>query len=465
MRNKVTDSPGAVSDEERQFNRMTQTPVAALVLQLGLPTTISMLVTNIYNLVDTDYVSELGTSQSGAIGVVFALMAIIQAFGFMFGHGAGSNIGRLLGAHETEKAGRFGSTSMFMGLVSGLMITVFGFLFQPSLMRLLGSTETILPYAIEYSRYILLAAPFMVISCIMNNILRYEGRATYAMIGLVSGAVINIFGDWYLIRECELGVGGAGISTAVSQVISCGILAIPFIRNMTQTRFRIKNITLKWNFIWLILSIGFPSMMRQGLNSISTMILNGMAKPYGDAAIAAMSIVARVIGLMFCVGLGIGQGFQPVCGFNYGSRKYERVKKSYWFTFTFSMCFLGLIGAVGFIFAQPIMLHFSEEAQVVSIGTAALRFQTLSLICMPMTVTGNMLFQSVGKSGRATFLAATRSGLYFIPVILITGNLLGIRGIESAQAIADVLAAITTLPIVLSFLHKLPEDGVGAEAM
>ncbi len=460
------------SSTDDRYNMMTETPTGALVLRLGLPTTVSMLVTTIYNMADTYFVSSLGTSQSGAVGVVFALMAIIQAFGFMFGHGAGSNIGRLLGAHRTERAGAFASTSVLFGLTVGVLITVLGLSFMVPLMNLLGSTPTILPYAKDYAFYILLAAPMMVLGCITNNILRYEGKATFAMIGLVSGGILNMFGDYYLIEVLGLGVSGAGIATAVSQCVSAAILLVPFLTGKTQSRLSIKSIfrdpenpdivrpgLFDWAMVGSIIAIGMPSLMRQGLNSISTMILNSSAKPYGDAAISAMSIVAKVIGFMFCIGLGIGQGFQPVAGFNYGARKYTRVKSAYRFTLIFSIALLGVVGLFGFIFAEPIVTIFRDDPDVISTGTAALRFQAASLLFLPITVTGNMLFQSTGKSLRATFLAATRSGLYFIPTILILRKILGLTGIECSQAIADLLGGLTTIPFVVTFLRSFPPDG------
>lgn len=452
------------SSAEAQFKKMTETPVNKLVLSLGLPTTISMLVTNIYNMADTYFVSDINNSASGAIGIVFALMAIIQAFGFMYGHGAGSNIGRLLGAREVKKAGTFASMSLLMGLLSGAVIGIFGLLFQKPFMRLLGSTETILPYACDYSRYILIAAPMMVGSCVLNNILRYEGKASFAMIGLVSGGVLNIFGDFLLIKVLDMGVSGAGIATGVSQTISFIILLVPFLRGQTQSKFAVSLLTKDMKIVGNIIAIGMPSMMRQGLNSISTMILNKSAAPYGDAAIAAMSIVTRVVGLLFCVGLGIGQGFQPVAGFNYGAKKYKRVKSSYWFTYLFGTALLAVMSTIGFVFARDIIPFFREDPTVIEIGVKALRYQAVSLLFVPMTVTGNMLFQSCGKSKRATFLAMTRSGLYFIPAILIFSRLFGLTGIEISQAVADVLAALTTLPIVLCFLKSLPKETEQAEA-
>ena len=444
---------------QEQFKKMTETPIPKLVMRLGLPTTVSMLVTSIYNLVDTYFVSEINNSASGAIGVVFALMGVIQAFGFMFGHGAGSNISRRLGARDVEKARIYASTSMFLGLCAGSMILVFGLTFQEPFMRLLGSTETILPYSIEYSRFILIAAPAMVASCIMNNILRYEGKASFAMFGLVSGGLLNMLGDYILIRICGLGVTGAGISTAVSQYIGAVILFMPFLRKQVQSRFDPKLIRINGEIVPAILVTGLPSLIRQGLGSISTMVLNTTAKPYGDVAIAAMSISSRVIGFMFCVGLGICQGFQPVSAFNFGAKKYSRTRKAYFFTVVFGTILLCIVGLFGFIFAPWIVSKFRDDIDVIEIGAKALRYQSISLLFMVSAVSGTMLFQSIGMGFKASFLSLLRSGLFFIPMILILSRLFGLVGIECAQAAADVLSGVVTFPMVIAFFRKLPEDG------
>lgn len=444
---------------QEQYNRMTETPVHRLILTLSVPTIVSMLVTNIYNMADTYFVSTLGTSASGATGVVFGLMAIIQAFGFMLGHGAGSSISRQLGAKDIASARKFASTSFYLSLLCGAVIMVLGLIFQNPLMRLLGSTDSILPYARDYSTYILLAAPAMASGCVMNNILRYEGKAVYAMIGLTSGGILNIFGDYLFIRVFHMGIEGAGISTAVSQYISAMILLAPYLRGKVQSRFSLRYLTREWRDVWSIITVGMPSMMRQGLNSISVMVLNQCAAVYGDAAIAALSIVSRVINFLFCVGLGLGQGFQPVSAFNYGAKKYSRVKEAFRFT---TLCSTGVLAAAalaGAFFARPIVTMFRDDPQVISIGTFALRLQCISLVMMPVSVSGNMLFQSIGKSGRATFLSSTRSGLIFLPVLLLLSHYLGLLGIQLAQPAADVLSAAVTLPFLYEFFKTLPEDG------
>lgn len=438
-----------------QYKKMTETPVPKLILMLGIPTTISMLVTSIYNMADTYFVGQIGTSASGAIGVVFGLMAIIQAFGFMFGHGSGSIISRSLGAKNTERASIIASTGFLWAALAGVAISVFGLLFTNPLMRLLGSTDTILPYARTYAVFILLAAPFMTSSCVMNNVLRYEGRAALAMIGLVTGSLLNIFGDWLLVSRFQMGVAGAGISTAVSQTISFCILLSMFLCGKTESKLNIKWISKDWKDVLLICQTGLPSLMRQGLSSISTMILNGQAGIYGDAAVAAMSIVNRICFFIFSVGLGIGQGFQPVSAFNYGAKKYDRVRKGFYFTWAVGELLLGGFAIVGMFFSQNLVAIFRDDPKVIEIGNFALSIQLWALFFQPLAVCANMMFQSIGKNAVATFLSMLRSGLFFIPTILILANTLGLTGVEISQTVADILAFAVSVPFVINFMRDL----------
>ena len=438
------------------YIKMTETPVSRLIVSLGIPTTISMLVTSFYNMADTFFVGRIDTSASGAVGVVFGLMAIIQAFGFMFGHGAGSIIARKLGQRKQEDASVTASTSFACSLIAGLMIMVFGLLFVDPLMRLLGSTETILPYSRTYGTYILIAAPIMTGSCVLNNILRYEGRAMFAMVGLTTGGMLNIFGDWLLMTKFSMGMDGAGISTACSQCVSFFLLFYMFLSGKTQSKLSVRKCSWKINAIMNIVKTGFPSMMRQGLSSISTMILNGYAGAYTDAAVAAMSIVNRICFFIFAVGLGLGQGFQPVCAFNYGAKKYARVKKSFWFTVMAGEVMLGAFAVVGMFMSSELIGLFRDDPAVIEIGTFALRVQFISLFFIPLTVCGNMMFQSVGANGRATFLSALRSGLCFIPFLIVLTALFDLTGIQVSQAVADVATFVLTVPFVMSFFRKIP---------
>lgn len=444
----------------QQFEMMTKMPIPKLVIKLGIPTTISMLVTSIYNIADTFFVSQLGTSASGAIGIVFGLMAIIQAFGFMFGQGAGSIVSRMLGAEEVEEASRFATVSFVISLITGLCITILGLLFIHPLMYLLGSTDTIYPFARGYGIFILLSSPLMMGSFVLNNLLRFEGKASFAMIGLTIGAVLNIFGDYFLIVHAGMGMSGAGLSTAVSQTISFFILWYMFLSKRTQSILSWKHFRAPFHAAKEICITGLPSLLRQSLGSISTMLLNGQAAVYGDAAVAAMAIVNRISFFVFAVGLGIAQGFQPVSGYNYGARKYGRVRQAFYFTVGIGEVLLGATAVAGLLFAPQWISFFRDDPKVLEIGTLALRLQLIMLFLYPTLLCTNMMLQSVGWNKQASMLSTLRSGLFFVPMIMIFPALFGIRGIQIAQPLADLLSFLCSLPILIWFLKDLKKKEV-----
>lgn len=444
--------------KDAKYVKMTETPVSRLIISLGIPTTISMLITNIYNMADSYFVSQVSLSAGGATSIVFGIMSILQAFGFMFGHGAGSNISRMLGSRQIDRASKYASTGFFSALICGFLIMSVGLIFLEPLMRLLGSTETILPYAIDYGMWILIAAPAMTASCVLNNILRYEGMATLAMIGLTTGGILNMALDPLFIFTFDMGIAGAGLATALSQYISFCILLSMFLMKKTQSRLSARLAAGEPRILGDIIITGLPSFARQGLNSVSTMVLNAQAKVFGDAAIAAMGYVGRTSSLIFSVGLGIGQGFQPVSGFNYGAKKYSRVKKGTLFTLGFGAAFIGVISAVCFIFAPDIISLFRTEKEVIEIGSEALRIMCVFLLFLPISVVGTMLFQSIGKSISALILSCLQSGAVFIPLCLILPSFLGVLGIEMAQPVAYFVSAMVSLPMTLRFLKSLPKD-------
>ena len=448
------------SREDQQYMKMTQTPVPKLIVSLGIPTTISMLITNIYNMADTFYVSQISVAASGATGIVFALMAILQAFGFMFGHGAGSNISRQLGARKVERAKVFASTSFFLALLAGTIILILGMLFLEPLMYFLGSTDTILNDAKTYGMFILIAGPAMTVGCVLNNILRYEGKATFAMIGLTTGGILNMFLDPIFIFGLHMDIAGAGLSTAISQYISSVILLIPFLTGKTVTTISLKHITKDFRDVQNIVVTGLPSLMRQGLNSISTTLLNTQASVYGDVAIASMSVVARCGNLLFSFALGMAQGFQPVSAYNYGAKKYDRVKKATIFTMCFGVIVLGVLCTICFINSELIIALFRREPEIISIGSVALRYLCCALFLLPISAVGNMLFQSIGKSGRALFLASVQSGLVYIPLLAVLPHFIGITGIQIAQPIAYFVSASITLPFVYAFFKSLNKNDI-----
>ena len=438
-----------------QFRRMTETPIPQLVLSLAAPTILSMLITSIYNLADTFFVGQISTSASGAVGVVSSLMAIIQALGFMLGHGAGTIISRSLGSRDTTAATRFASTSFFTALVFGVVLAVAGLGTLPHFMMLLGSTETILPHACAYARPILIAAPLMISSLVMNNILRYEGKASFAMIGLVTGGVLNIALDPLFMFVFGLGTAGAGIATALSQSISFCILLSMFLRGKTVSQFRITAVTHSPAEFGTILMTGMPSFGRQGLNSIGGMLLNIAARGYGDAAVAGMSIVSRIFMFILSVVIGVGQGLQPVAAFNYGAHKFRRVRQAAIFTMGAAFCMLVVLVALCWVDSDALIRLFRDDPEVTAVALPAFHYQCLAILLQPVIVVANMTFQSVGKAGRATFLACCRQGVFFIPLILILPRTLGLMGVETCQPIADVFTFIVSLPFLLAFLNQL----------
>lgn len=440
-----------------QFEFMTQTNILPLIVQLSIPTIISMLVTNIYNLADTAFVGRLGNSQSGAVGIVFGYMSILQAVGFMFGQGSGSIISRLLGKKDAFSASETASTGFFCAFVFGLAAAFFSFLALDDLVMALGSTVTIKPYAKTYISYILIAAPFMTSSFVLNNILRYEGKAALGMIGLLTGALLNIIGDPIFMFGLKMGISGAGLSTALSQIISFFVLLSMFLTGKTISRLSWQIIILRPSYIWNIMATGLPSLLRQGLTSYATVLLNTYSRTYGDEAVAAMSIVSRIVFFVFSVALGIGQGFQPVSGFNYGAGKYSRVRSAYKITFILSESLMAIAVVGVFIASNSLIGVFRNDPTVIEIGTRALKLQMLAIMFLPPCMVTEMLFQSTGHKIGASVLSSMRSGLFFIPTLIILANIRGLSGIQEAQPIAYVLGILPSAAFALWFFKKLPK--------
>lgn len=437
---------------------MTKTPVSRLIIKLSIPAIISMMVTNVYNLVDTAFVGQLGNSASGAVGIVFGFMAVLQAIGFMFGNGSGSIISRLLGAKNTEQASKIASTGFFFTLLFGAAVAIISAFVLNPLVMLLGSTETISPYAQTYISYILVAAPFITASFTMNNLLRYEGKAALGMIGLIVGAVLNIAGDPILMFGINMGIAGAGLSTCISQIIGFFVLLSMFLLHKTQCRLSVKLIAPK--FLPEIIGTGLPSLLRQGLNSLSTVVLNNCAAVYGDAAVAAMSIVSRVIFFTFSFALGVGQGFQPVCGFNYGAKKYDRLKTAFYFSVMLAEIIVVVMSVGLILFPGEIVRIFRDDNTVMEIGSRALVLQGIAQLFLPFCMITEMALQSVGKKLGASVLSTLRNGLFFIPLLLILSNVRGLSGIQEAQPLAITLAVIPSAILAVRFFRELPKNTV-----
>lgn len=434
---------------------MTEQPVEKLVCRLAVPTIMSMLVTSFYNMADTFFVGKLDTQSTAAVGVVFSLMAIIQAVGFFFGHGSGNYISRQLGAGNTEEAEKMSAVGFFTSFLAGIVIMAVCIFFIQPLSYALGSTPTIQPYTVAYLRIILFGAPAMTASLVLNNQMRFQGSAFYAMIGIVSGAVINIVLDPLLIFACGMGVAGAALATTVSQYISFCFLLVMATKG-GNIRIRFRNFKPSLHFYKEIVRGGSPSLFRQGLASVATICLNHAAGVYGDAAIAGMSIVNRIMMFANSALIGFGQGFQPVCGFNYGAGKYKRVLKAFWFCVKLSLAVLLVLAVIVYLLAPQFVTAFRrDDAEVIAVGTAALRYTVIAFPLSSWMVMCNMMLQSIGKGLKASIVASARQGIFFLPLIAILPHLLGLTGVEICQAVSDVCALTVSIPIGFSVIREM----------
>ena len=434
---------------------MTQAPVGRLICSLAVPCIISMLVTAFYNMADTYFVGMLrSNAATGAVGVVFSMMSIIQAVGFFFGQGSGVYISRCLGQQDYNEASTMAATGFVSSLVTGGVICIAGEIFLEPLAYLLGSTDTILPYTKDYLRIILLGAPWMATSLVLNNQLRFQGSASYAMVGIVTGAVINIALDPLLMFGLKLGIAGAGWATIISQFISFCLLYIGCSKG-SNIHIRLKSAKFKWFYFVQIIKGGLPSLSRQILASFATICLNNAARVYGDAAIAAMGVVQRIVMFGASTMLGFGQGFQPVCGINFGAQRYDRVKDGFWFCVKYSTIFLAVAGAAGAFFAPQLIALFRDDPEVIAFGSTALRFQCVTFWVQGWIVMSAMMQQATGQTLPATFNSVARQGLFFIPAVLILPIFLDSLGIQMAQSMADFGTFLVALPIQFSILRKL----------
>ena len=456
----------AVKERERkQFVKMTQTPIPRLIISLGIPTMLSMMVTSLYNLADTAFVSNLGDPATAAISNLLALMSIIQAVGFTYGMGSGSVVSYLLGKRDREGADKTASSAMFIAIASGVLMMVIGLIFLTPIMKMFGCEGRTLEYAKDYALYILIAAPFMCMSYVLNNVLRAEGKAVFSMIGLVVGAVVNVALDPILIFGFGMEVAGAGLATCISQFLGFAVLLFMFLSKKTVVRLRLKSIDRKFDTYWKIISTGFPSFCRQILASICTTLLNNIAKQYGgDAAQAALGVVNKMFMLAFSISLGIGQGYQPVLGYNYSAKRYDRVRTGYLFTLAFSTVLMLIFAGACAILAPLIMRAFSLSAQARKIGVMTLRLQCISMPLLPLNFMIGLTYQVVGNKAIASILSVSRQGFFYIPTVLILPLVWQIFGVESCQMFSDIFAFFFAIPFTVIFFKDLRKRQARIEA-
>ena len=438
------------------YEFLTQAPVSRVILTMAVPTIVSMLVTCFYVIVDTYFVGQLNTQSTAAVGIVFPLMSLIQAIGSFFGHGSGAYMSRELGARRTDNASSMATTGLVYALLTGILIAVVALLFLRPLSLVLGSTATSLPFTEQYMAIILLGAPFQIASFTLNSQLRMQGNARYAMWGIISGALLNVILDPILIFACGLQLRGAAVATVIGQIVSVAVLlAMCHFRATTGVRLRPRFFSLHWHYVREVVYGGSPSLSRQGLASISVVLLNVAAAGYGDAAVAAMSIVSRVTMFVMAVIVGLGQGFQPFCGYCYGAAMYNRLRHGFWFTVRVGFVFLLCFSAFFFCFAEQTIAVFRDDAIVIAVGSTALRWHLAVYPLNAYIMAGNMMLQTTRRPIRANVLSSARRGLVFIPFILILPHLFGLMGIAMCQAVCDVVTFIIAIPIVRSAFREM----------
>lgn len=455
-----------MNEENSQYTIMTQTPVNRLIVSLAGPTIVSMMVTAFYNAADTYFVSLLSiTSATGAIGVVFPLMSFIQAVSFAISMGSGSWISRLLGQKKNDEANEVASSALAMALVFGTVIAAVPFVGSiTGLLRVIGATESILPFAEKYAQYVILGAPMLMGSMVLNKMLCAEGKARFSMIGIASGGILNILLDPFFILDFGLGLGtaGAAIATAISEAFSFIVLLVPYLRSRAEITLSVHGISRSFRRYIRVLLNGMPSFFRQALSSVSAILLNIFAAKYAfsqaDAAIAAMSVVSKVFMLSFSLIIGFGQGYQPVIGYNYGARIYPRARQAFFFTLTATTVMMTLLGVIGFLAAPQIIALFSSgdaDENMLRFGIYAFRAQCLSMPFIAMGNTSNMTFQSTGHVMLATLLSSCRQGIFLIPALLVLPHFSGLSGVFIAQPISDILTFFACLAVDIPFIRKL----------
>ena len=445
--------------EDLQAQRRTMmldTPLHKLIPKMALPTIVAMLINSIYSLADTFFVSSLGTSATAAVGVNVSIDNIIMMAGSFLAVGANSYIARLLGAKKEDEASSTLSTAFFCGCVFGLLVTVLGLVFTKNIVVFIGAVPSVVPYAMEYARFILLASPFMVTSFILSHCLRSEGSPIFSMMGMGIGGIINIILDPIFIFALDLGVAGAAIATTISKIIGFGILIFPYITRRSVLKLSVKNVCFASDIVREICLMGAPSLLRIGFTVVGNIVMNNLAGAYSDSAIAAVSVVSRIIMFPVSAVLGFGQGFQPVAGYNWGAKRYDRVKKS--FHFSGFVIFLGtvIISACLIIFARPLILKFTEDdGALVEVGVLCLRARAATLPLAAWIILVNFLYSAIGRPAGALLLGVTREGAAFLPAVWLLNSFFGLNGLAISQATADFLSLSVGIPFAVHAVREI----------
>lgn len=445
-----------LSKQDYRKNMMLLDPIPKIIPKMAVPTIVAFLINSIYGLADTYFVSSLGTNATAAVSVNASLDQIIMMAGSMLAVGANSYIARLLGAKDEEKASQVLSTAFFIALVFGGVLLLLGSTFIQPMVRLLGATATCEQYAIDYATYVLLVAPLMATSFVMNQCLRAEGSAMFSMFGIGFGGILNCVLDPIFIFGLDLGVAGASMATAISKIVSFCILFYPYFRKHSLLRISISRIRIKKDILFQIVSVGSSSVLRSGLAVVAAIVLNNIAGGISDSVLAGIGVSTKIMMFPFSIILGFGTGFQPVAGFNWGAKRYDRVLESYRFSARTALIGSAIMGLLVGVFSDQIIYLFAEaDAQMQQIGSLCIRLQCLALPIHAWVAVVNMFCAGLGYAKGALLLSTSRQGSCFLPIVLPMASLWGANGVASVQAVADILTMALAVPILMRVRRRI----------
>ena len=436
-------------------------PVGRLLWRLAVPTVIAQLVNMLYNIVDRIYIGhipETGSMALTGVGVCLPIIMIISAFAAFVSSGGAPRASIAMGRGDYDQAQRILGGCFTLQVAISLVLTAVLLIWNRPLLLTFGASGNTIEYAAQYMGVYALGTLFVELTLGLNAFITAQGFAQVGMKTVLIGAVANILLDPLFIFVLDMGVAGAALATIISQFVSFCLLIAGTFRG-GNLRLNLKDFSPSLKYYQNIVKGGAPSLFRQGLGSFATVCLNLMAGPYGDAAIAAMSIVTRISQFAASVVIGFGQGFQPVCGFNYGAKLFKRVQEGFWFCVKFCTSVLLVAAVCGWIFSPNLIgIFLKTDPLVIEYGLQALRLQALTFPLVGWITIANMMLQTIGKTVKASLLAMSRQFLFFVPVILTLPGFLGILGVQLSQPIADFCSFLLAVLLSISVLREMSHE-------
>ena len=440
---------------ENRIKILKEENIDKALFKLGIPMVISLLVAALYNVVDTYFVSGLGKEAVAAVSVAFPIQLIFLGIGLTFGAGSGSYISRLLGAKNNKEANIVATVSLFSSAIMAIILAIVLFYSLDSVMKFMGATPVIMELAKSYTSLFIIGGVLGAVNVTLGNLAVSQGAAKISLKAMIVGSLSNIILDPIFIFKLNLGVKGAAIATLIARVITSLMYFIYFIGDKNLIKIKIQNFKPTVAIYKEILKIGISLLILQILQTIAISKISYAASFYGEEVIAAMGIVLRIVTLGTNVVAGYMKGLQPIAGFNYGAKDYERVQEAIKSSIKWTTLFCIVWTAIIYLFAPSILSIFGKDKDVIRIAIPALRAAVIMFITFGFQFTYATLYLAIGKALAGAFLNSLRQGIVFIPVILLLPKMMGLDGVIYAQAISDVLTTIITIPFARSVSKQL----------